>query len=94
MSSLSQSLEVRFACRNPRPLRPVGAVSLERNKPMQQYRLGTEWLEGSFVEEALGVLVDVLLTMSYQCRGQAMSWTVLGRMLLADQDPSLDEAHL
>lgn len=29
-----------------------------RNNPMHQYRLGDDWLESSFAEENLGVLVD------------------------------------
>jgi len=42
-------------------------LHLGRNKPMHQYRLGTDLLECSSVERDLGVLVDNRLTMSQQC---------------------------
>ena len=42
-------------------------LHLGRNKPMPQYRLGTDLLERSSAEKDLGVLVDNRLTMSQQC---------------------------
>jgi len=42
-------------------------LHLERNNPMQQYRLGAALLESSSAERDQGVLVDNMLTMSQQC---------------------------
>jgi len=42
-------------------------LHLQRNNPMQQYRLGADLLESSSVERDLGVLVDDRLTISQQC---------------------------
>ncbi|GAB0184084.1 mitochondrial enolase superfamily member 1 [Grus japonensis] len=42
-------------------------LHLARNNPTHQYMLGITWLESSFAEKALGVLVDTKLNMSQQC---------------------------
>ena len=41
-------------------------LSLRRNNPIDQYRLGDGWLESSFARKALRVLVDTKLNMSQQ----------------------------
>ncbi|PKU41226.1 rna-directed dna polymerase from mobile element jockey- hypothetical protein [Limosa lapponica baueri] len=42
-------------------------LHLGHNKPMQNYRLGEEWLESCLAEKDLGMLVDGQLNMSQQC---------------------------
>ncbi|KAK4811082.1 hypothetical protein QYF61_016368 [Mycteria americana] len=42
-------------------------LHLGRNNPMHQYMLGAAWLESSFAEKDLGVLVGTRLNMSQQC---------------------------
>lgn len=40
-------------------------LSLKRNNPILQCKLGDDWLESSFAAKALGVLVDTTLNMSH-----------------------------
>ncbi|KAK4811083.1 hypothetical protein QYF61_016369 [Mycteria americana] len=42
-------------------------LHLGKNNPMHQYMLGAAWLESSFAERDLGVLVGTRLNMSQQC---------------------------
>ena len=46
--------------------RETQSSALRRNNPMHQHRLGTNQVESSFVEKALGIRVDSTLTMSQQ----------------------------
>lgn len=38
-----------------------------KNNPMQQYMLVADWLESSFAEHDLGIVLDIKFTMNQQC---------------------------
>ncbi|KAJ7416727.1 hypothetical protein WISP_69171 [Willisornis vidua] len=42
-------------------------LNFDHNKPLQLYRLGTEWLESGQMERDLGVWIDRKLNVSQQC---------------------------
>ncbi|KAF4793948.1 hypothetical protein TURU_107482 [Turdus rufiventris] len=42
-------------------------LHFSHNKPLQFYRLGTEWLDSAQAERDLGVLVNSRMDMSHQC---------------------------
>ncbi|PKU46140.1 hypothetical protein llap_3552 [Limosa lapponica baueri] len=46
-------------------------LHLGHKNPMQQYKLGEEWLESCLAGKDLGVLVDCWLNMSQQCAQMA-----------------------
>lgn len=45
----------------------LGNYLLGKNNPMEQHTPGADWLESSFAEDDLAILVDIKLTMSQQC---------------------------
>lgn len=52
-------------------------LPLERNSFVYKYMLGANWLESSFAEKGLGVLVDKQLNMSQRCAPGGKSCDVL-----------------
>ena len=58
--------------------RECKVLHLGRNKPMRQYRLRADWLEGNFAGKGLGVLGKKELNMSQQCAFVAKTNSLLG----------------
>ena len=68
--------------------RECKVLHLGRNKPMRQYRLRADWLEGNFAGKGLGFLGKKELNMSQQYAFVAKPtacWATLGRVLTAGQ---------
>jgi len=64
-------------------------LHLGRNNPRYQYMLGSDQLESSFAEKALGVLLDDELIMNQECalaaKKPVIPWAALGGVLPAGQ---------
>ena len=44
-----------------------GVLHLRQNSPVQQYRLGIDWIESSFTDKDPKIFMDIKLNISQQC---------------------------